>query len=694
MSRMGLLLTLAVRNLWSHRVKTMVVGTILAFGTFLVVIGTALIDSIEDAMEESVTQSVSGQFQVYSSEGRDELALFGGGFMGTDDIGRIDRFERVRETLSAVDNVEAVVPMGLDIASLTAPGELEGALELLRDAVRKGDGQSYGPLSAQVREIIDQMRVERENTERISRNGNLSTLQEELALLRRGLSQELWQEFEVDPLSVLEFLDTKVAALAEEGRLLYFRYLGTDLDLYRKHFDRLEIVEGTFVPPRSRGFLFNERFYEQLVKHRVAVYFDRIDEARREEGKTISQSADLQARVRRLKKQYRRITHQLDPVEHARLEAELKKRHPEVEGGLVALLQAFLDLDDETFEERYRFFYDVITPMIRLYAFRPGDTLTIRAYTRSGFLKAVNIELYGVFRFRGLEKSRLATAFCLTDILTFRELYGLMTEERKAELYDIKREVGLADVAREDAEEALFGGANGLVETVQAAGGFDEFARLEEVTARELRDGARFVQSEVDQGLALNAAIVLEDPARRTETRHAITRALRSAGLPLKVVDWKGAAGMVGQLVIVIRGVLYVGILIIFIVAMVIINNSMVMAIIERTTEIGTMRAIGAQRRIVLEMFLLETLVLGVVAGVVGALLATGLVSWWGASGLPAPSRQLIFLFGGPRLFPDFGPGHVVAGFIVIGVVSVVSTLYPARLATRVEPVVAMREKE
>ena len=691
--RVALVLTLAIRNLWSHRIKTIIVGTILAFGTFLVIVGTSLIDSIEHAMEESITQSVSGQFQIYSSEGRDELALFGSGFMGADDIGRIDRFEDIRRALSTIDNIKAVVPMGLDIASLTAPGELEGTLQLLRQAVRDSDTKSYGPLAAQIREIIEQMQTERESVHRISQNGSQATLEEELALLNRGLSSELWATFSDDPLPVLEFLDTKVAPLAEEGRLFYFRYLGTDLDLYAKHFDRIEVVHGTRVPPHSRGFMFNQRFYEEIVKNLVAVYLDKIDEERREEGKTIAASPDLQARIRRLKKQYRRITHQLDPSEQERLAVELEKMFPDVEGGLAERLVAFLDVDDETFDARYRFFYDFIAPMIQLYAFQPGDTITIRAYTRSGFLKAVNIELYGVFKFRGLEKSRLATAFCLTDLLTFRELYGLMTEQKQAELFELKREVGLREVSQGDAEDALFGSGNGLVETMNGADGFDEFARVETIE-REAVPEALFDQAEIDKGLALNAAVVLEDPSRRVETRGAIEKALKAARLDMKVVGWQQAAGIVGQLIVVLRGVLYIGILIIFIVAMVIINNSMVMATLERTTEIGTMRAIGAQRYIVLEMFMLETLVLGLLAGMVGALVSTGLLSWLGVVGLTAPSPQLIFLFGGPKLFVDFGVGHVVAGFGVIILVSIASTLYPARLATRVEPITAMREKE
>ncbi len=104
-------------------------------------------------------------------------------------------------------------------------------------------------------------------------------------------------------------------------------------------------------------------------------------------------------------------------------------------------------------------------------------------------------------------------------------------------------------------------------------------------------------------------------------SHHILALALDDAGLSMKVVDWQKAAGLVGQFILVIRGVLYVAILIIFVVAVVIINNSMVMATMERVTEIGTMRAIGAGRRLVLIMFMLETMVLGGLAGLLGAYL-------------------------------------------------------------------------
>ena len=139
---------------------------------------------------------------------------------------------------------------------------------------------------------------------------------------------------------------------------------------------------------------------------------------------------------------------------------------------------------------------------------------------------------------------------------------------------------------------------------------------------------------------------------------------------------------------------LSVAVFIIFLVAMVIINNSMIMATMDRVGEIGTMRAVGAQRPLVLGIILLETLILATLSGGAGALAGIGAVSWLGNVGVPAVSDALVILFAGPRLYPVWAAGDVAFGLGVVGLVGLISTLYPAVLASRVQPVVAMQGKE
>ena len=141
--------------------------------------------------------------------------------------------------------------------------------------------------------------------------------------------------------------------------------------------------------------------------------------------------------------------------------------------------------------------------------------------------------------------------------------------------------------------------------------------------------------------------------------------------------------------------VLSVAVLIIFVVALVIINNAMVMATLQRVKEIGTMRAIGTQRRFVVVMLLVEIGTIGLVFGLGGALLGGGVVGLIRlAGGIPATTDMLFFVFSGPALLPRLGAMAVGTSLAVVLLVSILSALYPALLAMRVTPVEAMATED
>jgi ABC-type antimicrobial peptide transport system permease subunit len=142
------------------------------------------------------------------------------------------------------------------------------------------------------------------------------------------------------------------------------------------------------------------------------------------------------------------------------------------------------------------------------------------------------------------------------------------------------------------------------------------------------------------------------------------------------------------------RIVLYVAILIIFVIALVIINNALVMATLERVKEIGTLRAIGAQRRFILAMLVIEALVVGLIFGAIGAGVGALVVAFVGKVGIPARSDIWFFFFSGPRLHPFLGTTNLIVAFIAVMLVSALSSFYPAWLAMRVTPRQAMSEEE
>jgi len=108
--------------------------------------------------------------------------------------------------------------------------------------------------------------------------------------------------------------------------------------------------------------------------------------------------------------------------------------------------------------------------------------------------------------------------------------------------------------------------------------------------------------------------------------------------------------------------------------------NTMLMSVLERTREIGVLRALGWRRRQVLGMILRESLVLGVVGGVCGILLGLGFSWAWG---------QIPGYFG--ALKPIFTPSVFLQALVVALVAGGVGGLYPAWRATRMQPVEALR---
>jgi ABC-type antimicrobial peptide transport system permease subunit len=132
----------------------------------------------------------------------------------------------------------------------------------------------------------------------------------------------------------------------------------------------------------------------------------------------------------------------------------------------------------------------------------------------------------------------------------------------------------------------------------------------------------------------------------------------------------------------------------IFGVAMVIINNAMMMATLQRTQVIGTMRAIGAQRTLVLSMVLVESVVLGLVFGGLGMVCGSALMAFLHSHGIAAPNDVAYFFFSGPRLLPELSSSNLVVALVIILLVTLASTMLPAVIATRVSPLRAMQADE
>ena len=108
------------------------------------------------------------------------------------------------------------------------------------------------------------------------------------------------------------------------------------------------------------------------------------------------------------------------------------------------------------------------------------------------------------------------------------------------------------------------------------------------------------------------------------------------------------------------------------------IMNIMLVSVTERTREIGLRLAMGARRKDVLVQFLVEAVVLSLLGGVVG--IGAGI----------AAARGLTSLMSWPT---EVSPQAIALAFAISAVIGVAFGYYPARRASRLDPIVALRRE-
>ena len=109
--------------------------------------------------------------------------------------------------------------------------------------------------------------------------------------------------------------------------------------------------------------------------------------------------------------------------------------------------------------------------------------------------------------------------------------------------------------------------------------------------------------------------------------------------------------------------------------------NIMLMSTIERTKEIGVMRAIGAYRQTILRIFLLEALILGIIGSVIGGILSI----------LGGYAIDMLMLQSAKYLFMPSTAFYIAEGFFVGVITAILSGMYPAWKASKLEPIEALR---
>ena len=160
-------------------------------------------------------------------------------------------------------------------------------------------------------------------------------------------------------------------------------------------------------------------------------------------------------------------------------------------------------------------------------------------------------------------------------------------------------------------------------------------------------------------------------------------------GQKLDVTNWEDEISFMTWTLKALQGISFVLIAILVAIIVIGIMNTMWIAIRERTREIGTLRAIGMQRREVLWMFLLESIMLGLFSTVAGVVAGAAIAAGLNALHLHVPTGLQFFLMS-PFLHISVHGSLLLSSVVTITIVTALAALYPSLRAARLRPVVAM----
>jgi putative ABC transport system permease protein len=288
----------------------------------------------------------------------------------------------------------------------------------------------------------------------------------------------------------------------------------------------------------------------------------------------------------------------------------------------------------------------------------------------------------GIIKYRSL--NMIWGNFPIMDIESYRECQGYFAADAKANVVDSSTQKLLAAGSGSDAD--LFS-TDMMVTTKQAS---SKTMALAEGSLKRSAVAAAPKTVDHDAG-TFNLVLLRIDKGRNLyKTVADLNKIFIEKKLGIKAVHWQKAIGTVGSLAMLIKASLIVFVLMLFFVAIIIIINTLSMAALERTTEIGMMRAVGAQKGFIRSMFLGETAVLSAVFGGAGIAVGIIVIRVIAALHFTTDNDMLELLYGGDTFHPLLAGGDVVLSIVMLAIVTLVAVVYPIIIAGNITPLDAI----
>lgn len=299
--------------------------------------------------------------------------------------------------------------------------------------------------------------------------------------------------------------------------------------------------------------------------------------------------------------------------------------------------------------------------------FSDGNTFRIRALPITGIYK------YPI-------RNEVLDKIVLADSSTVRSLLGM------DEIYSTESNIDSEDTNLIDSMDFNFDDMDSLF--AEDSDFFTEESNSVEFTG--LFDNE--VMQEENQITNWHFIVVrLQDDVNANSVIRKINTWAKQNGYPIEAINWRVAAGPTALYVYLLRIIFLIGVFIILFAGLIVVTNSLVINVLDRTKEIGTMRALGANKRTIAFLCMAETLILTIVSAFLSLIISFFVTLIM--QKFPITLNNVFFqqLFGNNKLIPELTLSNIGFGFLLSLIIGLVSWIMPVIEALKISPIKAMK---
>ena len=342
-----------------------------------------------------------------------------------------------------------------------------------------------------------------------------------------------------------------------------------------------------------------------------------------------------------------------------------------------------------------------------------GDTIKLIGMSNAG-PKIREVPIVGFFEFSDSGDDLNFMSF--VDIQTLRALKGLnLSAAENIVIEDDKVEL-LSAIDANDSIDDLFADDLFAFETVEDSG-FDEkelIAQLEKTPTKQSKEKLEqkdnykltgFEEEIIQELTSCNLTSSLKDKGPREFILIKLKKGhtpfifnlrankwFQENGISVVAGNWKKAAGPFAGMADLVVILYYIAIILVVVIAFFIVINTLVISVIQRKKEVGTMRALGAKKSYIAKMFTIEIILISLLFSFLGIITAVTTLFIVGLFEFEAANTLFRVIFNGAVLKPTTTPIQLLNTVIIVLVIGILANIYPLFVAMKVQPVEAMRE--